>query len=335
MKRINIMTSCDNNLALYILPQIASIGESLSGCEVYFYLFHNRIKQENISFIKNYAEAFANIKFHEIFIENTAPYEEFAKHGGNFPYEAYLYFLCHEHLPESMDRILYIDAADIIINGNIDEYYFADFEGKAMVATHNRLKTDQFFNHTVFEKEDMLNLVNLKSILRGAMNSGSFVINLENFRERNLTENNYYSILHLIREIIPNTEELYYGDQGLFSVAFVGEVKYFGAEGSVIKNTLFKPYNCVASFSENLLPPPIICHFAAAKYKPWEARVSPDILERFKDYSVENIINHIYRIPEHFNYFEIWWKYCEKTPIYEDAHIKVNEFTKKIIQDSI
>ena len=69
--RINIMTSCDNNLIKYIYVQLKTLS---------------------------------------VYIEDTSGYMELASKGGGWVGEAYFSLLCHEYLPESVDRILYIDA---------------------------------------------------------------------------------------------------------------------------------------------------------------------------------------------------------------------------------
>jgi hypothetical protein len=51
-KVINLLTSCDDNLSIYILPQIASIAENTVGNPVNYYLFHTRIKTEHIKTLR-------------------------------------------------------------------------------------------------------------------------------------------------------------------------------------------------------------------------------------------------------------------------------------------
>jgi lipopolysaccharide biosynthesis glycosyltransferase len=82
------------------------------------------------------------IDFQEIVMEDTAPFVELAALGGGWAYEAYFSLCCHEYLPADVDRILYIDAGDVIIDGDISDYYFGDFEGKSLIATIGRFKSN-------------------------------------------------------------------------------------------------------------------------------------------------------------------------------------------------
>ena len=105
MKRINIMTSCDDNLAKYILPQIASIAHNLSKYRVEFYLFHSRIAPGSIEAISSYCGAATNIAFHEIVVTDTAPYARLAKLGGSdWAYEA---ADCKFNCPSKINQLRY------------------------------------------------------------------------------------------------------------------------------------------------------------------------------------------------------------------------------------
>jgi lipopolysaccharide biosynthesis glycosyltransferase len=139
---INIMTSCDNNLAKWVAPALTGIAENLRGRKVDFYFFHSRVDGENLNFLKSHAKRFSNIEFREVRIEDDAPYAELASRGGAaWAYEAYYSLECHKYLPESVERILYIDAGDVMILGDIDEYYYGDFRGCSLLAHIARFKS--------------------------------------------------------------------------------------------------------------------------------------------------------------------------------------------------
>jgi lipopolysaccharide biosynthesis glycosyltransferase len=275
---INIMTSCDDNLAKYILPQIASITANLSAYHVDFYLFHSRIGTDNIRRIGEYSQAFEHFSFHEIVVENTEPFAELAQRGGGWAYEAYFSLCCHEYLPESVDRILYIDAGDIIINGDIAEYYFGDFCGASLIATAARF-TEGPQGLVAFRREDIENDERLAGIKRGLLNSGSYVINVTQFRKDRLTIEDFLCVSRFLCERFPDHKPVYFGDQGLISVAFLGDIKYFAYPE--IRNLWYMPYNFCLWFFDRMESPwytPKILHYAGVNFKPWQARFSADML---------------------------------------------------------
>ena len=134
-RRINIMSSCDENYAKLIPVQLLSIADNLVDVyEVHYFLFYSRVNEKIINFLKEYCEKLG-IVFHGVRITDTKPYEELASKGGGWVYEAYFPFECHNFLPLEVERILYIDAADVLIIGDVGDYYFSDFEDCSLIVT--------------------------------------------------------------------------------------------------------------------------------------------------------------------------------------------------------
>ncbi len=129
MKTINIMTSCDGNLMKFIPIQLESIAESLENMVINFYIFHDGSEGDYVKELHKLK--YKNIKLYDIVVEDAQLYDAIAKYGGGWCGAAYYSLCAWQYLPENMDRILYIDAGDVLIVGNIDEYYFADFEDKS------------------------------------------------------------------------------------------------------------------------------------------------------------------------------------------------------------
>lgn len=327
MKKLNIMTSCDNNLALYIMPQLASIHVNMPEYDVHFYLFHYRISSEKVNFLANYAKTLGNITFHEVRMENEAEFEKLAKHGGHggsYPPEAYVYLNCHNQLPQDIDRILYIDAGDVIFHGDISGYYFDDFEGKSFIATHVCISVlDDEGLPRLLSKEDFNNPARL-DIIRGAMaNGGCVMVNLEKFRTSG--ENFFSRYTHIIENTPPmqwkNCEDaIYTSDEGLMTLAFFGDIKFFGYE-SLIKNiehtfstwknergllNAYAPYNFFNTNYRDYWYIPVILHYAAGTPKPWKHRYAPECNPNPDDMTRENMRMH-----------DIYWEYAALTPLYE------------------
>lgn len=267
---INIMTSCDQNLIQYMYIQLKSISQFFDKKKiVHFYLFQSKVSEESINDLKKYCEFLENITFHNIVVEDTTSLDIIASIGGNWPSEAYFPLVCHQYLPETVERILYIDAGDVLfygVNKNIDEYYNCDFEENLLYVTLARSKTQSLF----FQPDDLANIDNLKIIARGLFNSGSYMINVKGFREQGVLMKDMVELSNMLNDIIED-ETKYFGDQGFFSLAFIGKIKYFHEDF----NVCFMPYNfCLWLFDiglqklKELWYEPKIIHFVGAE-KPW------------------------------------------------------------------
>ena len=323
---LNIMTSCDNGYAKYVLPQIASIAENLKQHKVNFYLFHSRIQPQNIELLKNYCEKFENIAFNEVIVHDFELYEQLHPgQTGGWTYEMYYSLCCHKYLPETVNRILYIDAGDVYINGDISDYYFCDFENKNLMVTLARLKNIG----SLYSGNDLENDEELKAIARGLFNSGSYMINVKKFREENVSMENYLQITKILTQRL-KTPNSWFGDQGLLSVAFAGSIKYYMYPQ--MQNIWFMPYNfCLWFFdrAKDLWYEPRIIHFAGADFKPWQVRFNTNFKYNFeKDFSGDYAPCSLKE--KQIEFYEAWWKYCSQTPVYEELNLPASVYAKAL-----
>ncbi|MBP2660068.1 MAG: glycosyl transferase family 8 [Firmicutes bacterium] len=104
-------------------------------------------------------------------------------------------------LPESIDRILYLDA-DIIINGSLHELYEQDFEGAYAAVIKDRF---DFCDEVVLQKQK-LGMIDSDVYF----NSGVMLMNLSVFRE-NIKLND---IMEFIEE---HRDKLFYFDQDILN----------------------------------------------------------------------------------------------------------------------
>jgi lipopolysaccharide biosynthesis glycosyltransferase len=327
MKRINIMTSCDNNLVKVLLPQLVSIERNLSQYNVHFYLAHCRVIPKNLKIIKDFAESRANITFHETKVVNSSFYESFVIDGGRqWPREAYFTLRLQDYLPEDVDRILYIDAGDVIIDGDITPYYFDEFEGKSIIATCLRFKT----NPTTKEKE-LCTADDILTVARGSLfNSGSYVINVEKFRRGGYTEDDYKYLHKVLKESVKPGETPFFGDQGFLAAAFVGDIKFFNYPK--YKDPSYMPYNFRSSywglFKHKPTYKPVILHYALIS-KPWVVRFDDDIINtviadpQFVGNQLATAIPPIaYMTPQHLNYVKFGGNTQKKHPYMRRSTLK-------------
>lgn len=284
-KHYDIMTSCDGNLIRYIPIQLFSISKSQPNSSIDFYLFHRNIEAEKLEQLDAFCQCLGNIQFHDIIVPEPEKYDAIAKHGGKWPGEAYYSLCAHELLPESIGRILYIDAADVIVTGDISPYYNCNFAGNALIVTSIRYK---MLNEEIvsLEEQDLYEKKEgFPGICRGLFNSGSYVINLDKLREAQLTIDDYFAFSQILCELSGNkgASQVYFGDQGFLSAAFVGDMKIY--DYPEIRYIWHMPYNfCLWYYDRvNEMPPyhPAIVHFAGT-FKPWKVDY-PIEVARFLD----------------------------------------------------
>jgi lipopolysaccharide biosynthesis glycosyltransferase len=231
-----------------------------------------------------------------------------------------------DYLPDDVDRILYIDTGDVIIDGDISPYYFDDFEGNSIIATPLGFKINP-----VSKEKELYTADDVLTVSNGSLfNSGSYVLNVEKFRKEGYTVNDYQYLIGILKENTKTGNVLYFGDQGFLASSFVGDVKFYGYPQ--YKDPSYMPYNFRTSywglFKENPGYKPVIIHYALMS-KPWVVRFSDKDINTIIDtpnFVGKNLFVSIpliaYMTPQHLRMGEVWWKYARETPIYEEANIK-------------
>ena len=240
-KTINIMTSSDANLLKYIAIQLQSIHENINDRPVNFFLLHSGIKDENLKKLYVQCDAYDNISFNDIEIEESEGFRLLTKLGGGWNDAAYYPLLAHRYLPNDIDRILYIDAGDTFAASNPSPYYDAAFQGNVLTVTPIRFKVTPEGNLTLYSESDLSNKYLLPGILRGLMNSGSYVINLKMMRTLDFGINDYTGLALALSRVLGKEEHVYWGDQGLLSAAFTGQMNVFGFPE--YKDLFYMPHN--------------------------------------------------------------------------------------------
>lgn len=311
-KQYNIMTSCDDNLVPYVAVGLTAMARNLKGVSINFFFLHSRVSQKNIDMLKALCRKLENgkIQFHEILVPHAEMYSELAKYGNGWTGEAYYSLCAHLLLPDDIDRVLYLDAGDTLIIDDIESYYRCDFQGKSLVVTGARYKS---YNGTVelFNAEDLGDWENgLPGILRGIFNSGSYIMNLDKMRKDGRCLADYQYLTQELRKIMgDDNRHIYWGDQGLLSAAFVGDIRYYGFPK--IRNIWYMPYNfCLWYYDSMQGNPdyhPSILHFAGTAFKPWNGTY-PIFSERFQKKGQLRSMEEL-RIGQ-AGYFYLWHEYA-------------------------
>lgn len=288
--RYNIATSSDDTLIPQIAVSLTAMARNLKEAQIDFYLLHGQVSAGNINMLSALCQGLGNISFHQVRVPEPEAYDPLVEAGG-WLRETYYPLCAHEMLPDDVDRVLYLDAGDTLVIGDIAPYYTEAFGDAFLIVTGQKYKV---VNGTwlVPEPDDLENQKEfLPGILEGLFNSGSYMINLRKMREAGIDLSYYYDCTERLRGTgfkIKDREmggdgDICFGDQGLLSAAFIGRLKYFGYPQ--IRDPWYNPYNfCIGYYDHFDRKPdyqPAILHFAGVPFKPWKANY-PIFPERFK-----------------------------------------------------
>lgn len=130
------MSSSDSRLIKYLPVTLINLRKVLShkyNITFYFAYKNNGISGDNLKSLQLYAENLG-INFIPVAVDYSW-LSQIQKFGGVYPEECYYYIIANKILPASVDRILYMDAADILILDDIKDFYFCNFRNKAFCIT--------------------------------------------------------------------------------------------------------------------------------------------------------------------------------------------------------
>jgi lipopolysaccharide biosynthesis glycosyltransferase len=168
--------------------------------------------------------------------------------NSKFPPEAFYRLLCTDYLPESVERVLYLDS-DIIINGSLDELWgidLTDYMFAAAVDAHNLTKDLFFYKQRIGLPIDV-----------EYVNSGVLLMNLGFMRAAG-------AIDEVIKQAPAYRLRLQYPDQDMINLLFHDYILHIDRH----------MYNNSPAFNDGRQRVfqhgcPVVIHFYGAT-KPWE-----------------------------------------------------------------
>lgn len=201
---MNILVTLNDN---YIKPLYLML-ESLFAHEkepMNIYLFYSDVSRENRKRLRRYIEArgsrFFPVRVADDVFGNAPVFRYFTK-------EMYYRILCGRLMPETEERVLYLDP-DILIRGRISPLYEMDFSGKQIIGIE-----DYAVNHMLTEKKEAIGLGREDTYI----NSGVLLFDLKKMRERFVPED-------FIRRLEQYRDVLSYPDQDMINLYFKGDIK--------------------------------------------------------------------------------------------------------------
>ena len=126
---MNVLVTVSENYCGYMLTMLKSLFQH-NKCRVTVYLMHSRISDAMLEKVRQYIEGKGHV-FEPVRV--GADMFDDAPVNMHFTKEMYYRLLASRMLPESEDRVLYLDP-DILIRGSVEEFYHLPFDGKMLIA---------------------------------------------------------------------------------------------------------------------------------------------------------------------------------------------------------
>lgn len=258
---------------------LMSLKEHHKGILLSVYILHNELTDEDFLQMDEIIGS-EDIELIPVFIpKGTA--KEFQI--GNWPEEAAYRLLATDLFADSLDRILHLDV-DILITGDISEFYNTPFEDHYLAACEDFLTEEEKHRKCrQLGKDDTAHL----------FNSGVLLFNISKLS----ADGFYYAVYEDILKKYPNIK-IEYPDQDILNLLFGDKTKYM--EGIKFNYAPFfymsydreTYYDSPEALKENCH----IIHMYGAS-KPWEnlSRMAAD---------------------------RLWWEYAERTPFYLEMKMK-------------
>ena len=130
---MNILLAFNSNYYMPALVLLKSLLVNNQWCrEIRIYVLYSDLKPGEIRRFSQVAEESGIAKAIFLPVE-TDTFKDAPLHLKWISRETYYRLLAQEMLPESVERVLYLDV-DMIVMGSLEEFYHQDFEGKLLVA---------------------------------------------------------------------------------------------------------------------------------------------------------------------------------------------------------
>ena len=264
-KRMNIACASNEKYLRYTYTMLTSLLENNRDSHVHVYFLFGDIKEDKLSIFeeleKNYDVSIECCQITEDMISSKLPCNK------EWTIEVYYRLALGDLLPLSEDRVLYLDV-DMIIHKNLQDFYFQDFEGKALVACPDMSALDGLTG-----TQAQLFAPMLSDPFFQYFNSGMVLFNLDWIRQEGIFLKQYMDIALTI----PLTAV----DQDLLNFVYYGKVKY--ADYHIYNLFAKQAFNSGRHY-DDLKATVAILHFAGRK--PWSGEgIRYDVEKLWWDYA--------------------------------------------------
>lgn len=245
---MNILIAMNDAYVKYYQVVVTSLCRNNSESDIVIHIpYTSELSEEGLALITKTAnDNNAKVKTYELNKDNIKAMSELPL--GMWSVETFFRLFVQDIISDTEDRILWLDG-DIIVNGDISDFYNVDFEGNYYAACEDiaisRGKMKQEYDNLGWDSSQIY------------VNAGVLLINLAQLRREKITQND------IVRFIEINHEKMHFLDQYTLNAMFHDRIKLVDG---------FK-YNCqVSGYSytkgRQILSESAILHFPG--YRPWQ-----------------------------------------------------------------
>lgn len=246
---MDILCCTDHNFVIPMGVMMHSLCVNNRGNELHFHIFvDSSVTQEQKTEIDAVVNKGDTVNFYTIDVSSIQQY--LIVKVSNFPISIYYRLLLADILPESVHKVLYLDA-DIIVRHDLKELYDTKIDDIALAAVTESDGTGGNCERLGYPSE------------LGYFNSGVILFNLDYFRKNNVTE----QLINFIKE---NPEKLGCPDQDTLNFVLRNEKRMLPLKYNVQEGFFRVSPEAVATKEQlSAIQDPYIVHFTTNE-KPWK-----------------------------------------------------------------
>lgn len=260
--KINILVTLDENYIPYLNVMLTSLLYSNPDCSFDVYLLHSSIPESatlETHNILNRSGRLISIQVNDVGLDD-------APTTSRYPQEIYYRIFAARYLPQTLDRVLYLDP-DIIVNGSIKSLY--------------QMQLGDYFFAAASHTREFLRMVNGIRLNMDEespyINSGVMLMNLELLRR----EQNYDDVFRFIEEM---KNRLILPDQDIISSLYGSRIY---ALDTFRYNMTERLYKLHSPFEKELdldwvRKHSVIIHYCG-RNKPWKEKYSGQLGSFYKE----------------------------------------------------
>lgn len=249
MTTMEILCCTDHNFVIPMGVMMHSLCVNNTSNDLHFHVFvDNSVTQEQKSEIKDVVNNGNEVSFYTIDVSSIQQY--LIVKVANFPISIYYRLLLADILPETVHKVLYLDA-DIIVRHDLTMLYDTNIDNVALAAVTEPDGTGRNCERLGYPSE------------LGYFNSGVILFNLDYFRKNNVTE----QLINFIKE---NPEKLGCPDQDTLNFVLRNEKRMLPLKYNVQEGSFRVRPEVLATKDQFLaIQDPYILHFTTNE-KPWK-----------------------------------------------------------------
>ena len=304
---LNVMTSLGGNDADVLQVMLLSLVQSHPGDQIDFWLFHLSLSQDKLDGLATFCDGLPNLTLHVITVQERKDFATLSQLG-NRPFGArFLWYIAHEYLPATMQRIVYIDPLDTLVTGDLLPFATQPLLGHYIAACRESPTTPPILCKPALRTDGRaLPDAKVLRISKGVFNSGVMVIDLARLRRDKIGMDAYLQTGLLAQE-----RGLGFGDQGLYSLTHGSN--YLRAHDRYN----YRFHDFPRGFA------PVVVHFAGRIAKPFHLKLSGDQEQQILDHLAQTG-DRALRLNPHqtikagdLPFYRHWWQVCAQTPVHD------------------